>query len=152
MCIVPFLWGDVMKNVLFICLGNICRSPMAEAIFRDLLAKRGLAGVVEVDSAGTSSWHEGERPHKGTLQKLAEHGISTAGMYSRPLVREDASRFDLFVCMDVSNVHDAKKIVGDVPMITLLDNQDVPDPYYTGDFEETYQLCVQGCKKLLESL
>jgi protein-tyrosine phosphatase len=141
-----------MKNVLFICLGNICRSPMAEAIFRDLLAKRGLAEGVRVDSAGTSSWHEGERPHKGTLEKLAAHGISTAGMYSRPLVKEDATRFDVFVCMDVQNVQDAKKIVGDVPMTTLLDNQDVPDPYYTGDFEETYQLCVQGCKKLLEIL
>lgn len=141
-----------MKNVLFICLGNICRSPMAEAILRDLLAKRGLAESVRVDSAGTSSWHEGERPHKGTLEKLAAHGISTAGMYSRPLVKEDVSRFDLFVCMDVQNVQDAKKIVGDVPMMTLLDHQDVPDPYYTGDFEETYQLCVKGCKKLLEKL
>lgn len=140
-----------MKNVLFICLGNICRSPMAEAIFRDLLAKRGLAEGVRVDSAGTSSWHEGERPHKGTLEKLAAHGISTAGMYSRPLVKEDATRFDVFVCMDVNNVKDAKKIVGDVPMMTLLDNQDVPDPYYTGDFEETYQLCLKGCKKLLEN-
>lgn len=140
-----------MKNVLFICLGNICRSPMAEAIFRDLLEKRGLAEGVRVDSAGTSSWHEGERPHKGTLEKLAAHGISTAGMYSRPLVKEDATRFDVFVCMDVNNVKDAKKIVGDVPMMTLLDNQDVPDPYYTGDFEETYQLCLKGCKKLLEN-
>ena len=140
-----------MKNVLFICLGNICRSPMAEAIFRDLLAKRGLAEGVRVDSAGTSSWHEGERPHTGTLEKLAAHGISTAGIYSRPLVKEDATRFDLFVCMDVQNVQAAKTIVGNVPMTTLLDNQDVPDPYYTGDFEETYQLCLKGCKKLLES-
>ena len=146
-----------MKRVLFICLGNICRSPMAEAIFRDLVKKDGMLDDYVIDSAGTSGWHEGERPHKGTLQKLEEYHISTYGMPSRPLVKEDASRFDYFICMDDDNVRQAQKIVGDVRFEKMLDavshpTKNVPDPYYTENFQETYALCLEGCKQLLRRL
>lgn len=139
-----------MKRILFICLGNICRSPMAEAVMKHLVAEQGTSAQWHIDSAGTSNWHEGERPHKGTLAKLAQYDISTDNMYSRPLVREDADRFDVFVCMDTQNVEDARRILGpNVPITTLLPNRDVPDPYYTGDFQETYNLCILGCKQIL---
>lgn len=139
-----------MKRILFICLGNICRSPMAEAVMKHLVAEQGTSAHWHIDSAGTSNWHEGERPHKGTLAKLAQYDISTDNMYSRPLVREDADRFDVFVCMDAQNVEDARRILGpNVPITTLLPNRDVPDPYYTGDFQETYDLCILGCKQIM---
>lgn len=147
-----------MKKVVFICLGNICRSPMAEAIFRDLVKQQNLEAAFTIDSAGTAGWHEGERPHKGTLAKLKEYGISTEGMYSRPLTKEDGERFDYFICMDESNVENTRRILGgDKEVLRLLDLtthtvKEVPDPYYTGDFEETYQLCLEGCTKLLEKL
>lgn len=147
-----------MKNVVFVCLGNICRSPMAEAIFRDLVAQEQLTETFHIDSAGTAGWHKGERPHHGTTAKLAEHGISTAGMYSRQLTHHDKDAFDYFICMDEQNMENTRRIVGEekevIRLLDLTDKaiSDVPDPYYTGDFEETYQLCLDGCSQLLQKL
>lgn len=145
-----------MIRVLFICLGNICRSPMAEAVMRDLVEKRGLTARIKVDSAGTSNWHEGEPPHKGTRSKLQEMGISTSGMKSRPLRTSDL-QFDYLVCMDASNVDNTRDMLRapeDINIIRFLDlthhKKDVPDPWYTGDFQETYDLCVNGCEALLD--
>lgn len=145
-----------MIRVLFICLGNICRSPMAEAVMRDIVEKRGLSASIKVDSAGTSNWHEGEPPHKGTLAKLEEMGISTSGMTSRPLRTSDL-QFNYLVCMDASNVDNTREMLrapDDVNIIRFLDvtehKKDVPDPWYTGDFQETYELCIDGCEALLE--
>lgn len=145
-----------MIRVLFICLGNICRSPMAEAVMRDLVDKRGLSDRIKVDSAGTSNWHEGEPPHKGTHAKLQEMGISTRGMVSRPLRTSDL-QFDYLVCMDTSNVDNTREMLRaseDANIIRFLDltdhKKDVPDPWYTGDFQETYELCVDGCESLLD--
>ena len=145
-----------MIRVLFICLGNICRSPMAEAVMRDLVEKRGLTARIKVDSAGTSNWHEGEPPHKGTRAKLEEMGISTSGMKSRPLRTSDL-QFDYLVCMDASNVDNTRDMLrapNDANIVRFLDlthhKKDVPDPWYTGDFQETYELCVDGCEALLE--
>ena len=144
-----------MIRVLFICLGNICRSPMAEAVMRDLVEKRGLSATIQVDSAGTSNWHEGESPHKGTRAKLQEMRISTSGMKSRPLRTSDLE-FDYLICMDTSNVLNTREILRapeHTKIIRFLDltdhKKDVPDPWYTGDFQETYELCVDGCEALL---
>lgn len=146
-------------GVLFVCLGNICRSPMAEAIFRSLVQAKGKTDQFEIDSAGTGDWHIGEGPHKGTVQKLAEHNISTEGMFSRQIKPEDYELFDYIVCMDESNRKNVLSMLGpdkSSKVFCLLDltkePKDVPDPYYTGDFEETYQLCLEGCQALLEKI
>lgn len=148
-----------MIRVLFVCLGNICRSPMAEAVMRDLIAKKGLTSDIKVDSAATSSWHIGEAPHKGTQAKLKEFGISTGGMKGRQLSAADFEAFDYIVGMDSSNVRNIRDMLGqpDHPKIfRFLDltphRKDVPDPYYTGDFQETYDLAVQGCEALLNKI
>ncbi|MFP3917652.1 low molecular weight protein-tyrosine-phosphatase [Lysinibacillus telephonicus] len=148
-----------MIRVLFVCLGNICRSPMAEAVMRDLIEKRGLADAIKVDSAGTSSWHVGEPPHRKTQLKLKEYGISTSGMKSRQLKNDDFEAFDYIVGMDSSNVNNIREMLGqpEHPKIfRLLDltshKKDIPDPYYTGDFQETYDLVSEGCEALLKKI
>lgn len=148
-----------MIRVLFVCLGNICRSPMAEAVMRDLVEKNGLSDNITVDSAATSGWHVGEAPHKGTLSKLKEYQISTTGMKARQLQEGDFEQFDYIIGMDSSNVRNIREMLGqpDHPKIfRFLDltphKKDVPDPYYTGDFQETYDLVKEGCEVLLKKI
>lgn len=152
-----FLKGVILLiRVLFVCLGNICRSPMAEAIMRDLVQKRGLASEIKVDSAGTASYHIGEPPHRGTKAMLKDYGISTIGMSARQLKRKDGEDFDYIVCMDSSNVENARELLDEsvhTKVIRFLDltshKKDMPDPWYTNDFQETYDLCLEGCEALL---
>ncbi|MCM3766966.1 low molecular weight protein-tyrosine-phosphatase [Neobacillus niacini] len=148
-----------MINVLFVCLGNICRSPMAEAVFRDLVNKENLSDKITVDSAATSSWHIGSPPHKGTLGILKKYDISAEGLVGRQLKKEDFDKFDYIVGMDESNTKNIAEIVGHsehskiLRLLNLTDHKkDVPDPYYTGDFDETYDLVTAGCKALLEKI
>jgi len=145
-------------RVLFVCLGNICRSPMAEAVFRHKVKEAGLAGVIEADSAGTSGWHEGEPPHHGTRRVLDRHGIDYSGIFARPVVREDFHKFDYIVAMDDRHVQDLEHIFGGKKhprLFRLLDlqpdceNKNVPDPYYHGNFDEVHEMIDRGCDLLL---
>lgn len=150
-----------MIRVLFVCLGNICRSPMAEAIFRHEVKKAGLDDQIEVDSAGTSNWHIGKVPHEGTREILDEHAISYDGMTARQFQQEDGAIFDYVIVMDESNKENAKSIseaMSDEQLFLLTDflpdREDtfVPDPYYTGDFQYTYELVIEGCERILEHI
>ncbi|PIC78928.1 protein tyrosine phosphatase [Sporosarcina sp. P18a] len=146
-----------MIRVLFVCLGNICRSPMAEGVFRKMIHDERLENHIEVDSAGTSDWHVGKAPHEGTLSKLAEFQISADGMAGRQLNIKDAGEFEYIIGMDEENIRNIHNIFGDhdhqrvLRFLDLTSHQkDVPDPYYTGDFQETYDLVLEGCQALLE--
>ena len=146
-------------RVLFVCLGNICRSPMAEAVFQNLVDKAGLADQFEVDSAGTGSWHVGEKAHSGTRRVLAAHGIDYAGRARRVGAQDLADAETFVIAMDSSNVRDLEVAFGGHPRLyRLLDFaadtkiKDVPDPYYNGNFEAVYQLVEDGCRGLLEMI
>ncbi|GIM44483.1 phosphotyrosine protein phosphatase [Collibacillus ludicampi] len=148
-----------MVRVLFVCLGNICRSPMAEAVFRNLVKTEGLAEEIEIDSAGISGWHAGERPHYGTIQVLSKHGISHDGIYSRQIQKNDLQTFDYIVAMDEENIEGLRKLgvsKGKVfRLLDLVDNsltKNVPDPYYTGNFDQVYDLIERGCEALLRKI
>lgn len=152
---------ETMIQVVFVCLGNICRSPMAEAVFRQLIKDADLTDKITVDSAGTSDWHIGKPPHEGTLDILNRYEVSSEGMQARQYIREDLAQFDYIVAMDTSNlenihlrneVEDGTKVFRLLDLIDEEDDKDVPDPYHTGDFDETYELVTNGSKKLLEKI
>ena len=149
-----------MISVLFVCLGNICRSPMAEAVFRHYVQQEGLSDKIEVDSAGTYSGHAGEPPHRGTQQILKKHQIQYDGIISQPIQEKDLKRYHFIIVMDNQNFRDLSAIAGNqietiyrfVDLIPDTSYPEVPDPYYTGDFQETYQLITAGCRNLLEKI
>jgi protein-tyrosine phosphatase len=150
-------------GVLFVCLGNICRSPMAEAVFRNQVEQRGLSAFYQIDSAGTGDWHLGNRPHRGTLETLQSHGVSSAGMFARQVCADDFEQFDYIVCMDASNARNVRGFARGAHQATIKrllewvpeqasQDADVPDPYYDGRFEYVYQLVNTGCERLLDDL
>jgi protein-tyrosine phosphatase len=150
-----------MVKVLFVCLGNICRSPMAEAIFRDLVKKEGLQDHISIDSAGIGHWHIGNPPHEGTRKILDEKNIDYKGITARQVKPDDLKEFDYIIAMDVENLGNLRRMAGYEKtgfIGRLLDFvpdskiADVPDPYFTGNFEEVYELIQQGCKHLLEKI
>ena len=146
-------------RVLFVCLGNICRSPMAEAIFGRMVDEAGLSGRIEVDSAGTSAYHVGESAHPGTRRVLAHHGIQYSGR-ARQLTGNDAAGDPVYlIAMDNENLEALRQRFGDVPHLhRLLDFadhtpvRDVPDPYYGDNFDYVYRLVEDGCRGLLGAI
>ena len=148
-----------MIKILFICLGNICRSPMAEFVMKDLLEKEGLSGEFEVASAATSAEELGNPVYPPARQKLAEHGISCAGKQARQITKADYAHYDHLICMDGSNLRNAQRIFGGDPagkLSLLLSHAgragDVADPWFTGDFAATWQDVLAGYTALLAEL
>ena len=148
-----------MIKILFVCLGNICRSPMAEFVMKDLLEKEGLSDCFLIDSAGTSAEEYGNPVYPPARRILAEHGISCAGKYARRMSAEDYKKFDMLICMEEMNVRSMRRFVKGDPegKISLLMDYtdrpgDVADPYYSGDFQATWRDVWEGCNGLLEYL
>ena len=140
-----------MKKVLFVCLGNICRSPMAEGLMRTYSEAQGVALLV--DSAATSSWEVGRPPHPGTAKILREAGVDMSAMRARQVRPEDWRRFDYIIAMDKENLKDLQasapdtysaKVTTYLSVVPGKETQEVPDPWYTGDFNETRDLLQEG--------
>ena len=148
-----------MTKVLFVCLGNICRSPMAEFVFRDMVQKQGLGDRFSAASAATSTEELGNPVHPGTQRRLAREGISTRGKTAVQLTRRDYQRYDYLIGMEQRNLSGMLRILGSDPagkVHRLLDftdrPRDIADPWYTGDFEVTFQDVLEGCQSLLDTL
>jgi protein-tyrosine phosphatase len=144
-------------RILFVCLGNICRSPTAEGVMRHLLRERGLQDEIEIDSAGTGGWHVGAAPDERSADAARRRGIVLDGA-ARQVVPADFDRFDLLVAMDRANHRDlldaAPDAAGRAKVRLLLDGADVPDPYYGGPtgFDDVLDLVHGGCERLLDEV
>ncbi|NNJ29236.1 low molecular weight protein-tyrosine-phosphatase [Lacrimispora defluvii] len=148
-----------MIKILFVCLGNICRSPMAEFVMKDLVEKENLASEFYIASAATSSEEIGNPVHHGTRNKLKEFGISTAGKCAVQLKKKDYENYDYILGMEQRNIAGIMRIVGSDPnkkIKRLLDYspnpRDIADPWFTGDFEVTYNDVKEGCQAFLDAI
>ena len=148
-----------MKRILFICHGNICRSTMAQFVMMHLVRERGLEHEFAIDSAATTNEDVGSIPHRGTRFKLAQQGIECGEHYARQMTRADYADFDLIIGMDSENMHGMRRIAGGDPqgkLHLLLDwtarPRDIADPWYTGNFDATYDDVLEGCTALLAAL
>ena len=148
-----------MIRILFVCHGNICRSPMAEFVMKHLVAKAGRTGEFEIASAATSTEEIGNPVYPPARAKLAEHGIGCAGKTARQLTKADYGKYDLLIGMDSANIRNMNRICGGDPdgKIRLLldyigEHRDVADPWYTRDFEATWWDVLSGCTALLQQL
>ena len=146
-----------MIRILFVCHGNICRSPMAEFVMKDLVKKAGLEPEFFIASAATSTEEIGNPVHPGTTRRLAREGISTKGKYAVQLTKADYGRYDYLLGMDHWNIRNMVRMLGGDPaekVHLLLDysqrpGEEIADPWYTGDFETTYSDILEGCQGLL---
>ena len=148
------------KKVLFVCLGNICRSPLAEGVFRHLVQKSGLEADFEIDSCGTGSWHVGSPPHDESIRVAARHGIAIDQQRARQVRKQDLGSYDVIVAMDRSNRRDLQKLDPQCTVVLMrdydsdADSLDVPDPYYGGadGFQLVYDILHRSATQLLEEL
>ena len=148
-----------MINIMFVCHGNICRSPMAEFIMKDMVAKRGMADMFYIASSATSTeeiWRGVGNPvYPPAQRELAKHGISCEGKCAVQITSEDYDKYDIILCMDSNNMRNIKRIIPNDPenkickLMDLVGGGDVADPWYTGDFSTTYRDILAGCKALL---
>ena len=148
-----------MKKILFVCHGNICRSPMAEFVMKDLVKKAGLESQFRIESAATSREEIGNPVYPPARRKLAEHGISCEGHAARQLTNQDYEEYDLLIGMDQANLRSMYRICGGDfadKMSLLMEHTDRPsdvaDPWYTGDFEATWLDVLSGCQGLLKEI
>lgn len=148
-----------MIRILFICHGNICRSPMAEFVMKDLVEKAGLKNEYFIASAATSSEEIGNPVYPPARRRLAQAGINCDGKYAVQLTRGDYEKYDYLIGMEQVNIRNIMRIVGDDPkkkVYRLLDfakkQGDIADPWYSGDFDTTYKQVLEGCEGLLDRL
>lgn len=148
-----------MIKILFVCHGNICRSPMAEFVMKDMVRKAGLENQFHIASAATSGEELGNPVYPPARRKLAEHGIDCSGKTARRLRKSDYTQYDLLIGMDQANLRNMHRMCGGDPegkLYLLLDFTNRPgnvaDPWYTGDFEATWRDVEQGCQGLLQEL
>ena len=147
-----------MIRIMFVCHGNICRSPMAEFILRDMAKKQGREKDFVIASSATSTeeiWGDRGNPvYPPAKEELAKHGISCDGKYAVQLKKSDYDKYDLFFCMDNNNFRNAIRILGadaEGKVRKLLLDRDVRDPWYSGNFEVTYKDICEGCRAILEN-
>lgn len=148
-----------MIKVMFVCLGNICRSPMAEFVLKDLVRKKGLENEFYIESSATSYEEVGNDVHYGTVKKLNLLGIPVEHRSARRITKEDYFKFDYIIGMEERNIQNIIRIVGedkDGKISRLLDfsknPRDISDPYYTGNFDKTYEDILEGCEAFLEKI
>ncbi len=148
-----------MHKILFVCLGNICRSPMAEFVMKQRVEQAGRSGDFQIESAATSTWELGNPVYPPAKAMLAQHGIRCEGKTARQLQKQDYEHFDLLIGMDADNLVEMKKICGGDPegkLHLMLDYTSRPgnvaDPWYTHDFEATWRDVSEGCDGLLAQL
>ena len=146
-------------RILFVCHGNICRSPMAEFVMKHLVAEAGLSDQFEIASAATSTEEIGNPVYSPARRKLAEHGIGCEGKTARQMTRDDYRYYDKVVAMDRNNLRNLRRMFGDDTehkISLLMDHTrrpgDVADPWYTGDFEATWRDVLEGCRGLLDEM
>lgn len=149
-------------KILTVCLGNICRSPMAEGILRHLAQKRGIS--METDSAGTSDYHVGEVPDRRAMAAMKRHGIDISDLHARQFVAADFERFDLILAMDASNLRDMLRLAPNAQLAAkaglVMDHapghseREVPDPYFGSDegFDHVYRMLVDACSAVLDKV
>lgn len=145
-----------MVRIMFVCHGNICRSPMAEFVFKDLVIKRGLEDLFIIASSATSTEEIGNPVHQGTRNKLKDHGISTEGKRAVQLTNKDYEKYDYLIAMDGRNITNIHRIIGNDSkkfvhkLLDFTENpRDIADPWYTGDFDQTYSDICEGCEALI---
>ncbi len=143
-----------MTKILFVCHGNICRSAMAEFVMKDIVRRDGREAEFEIASAATSTEEIGNPVYPPVRRLLAEHGLSCSGKTARQITREDYDYYDLIICMDHNNLRNLKYIIRSDPFgkVRLLLPRDVADPWYTRDFEATWDDVTEGCAELYSEL